>query len=245
MKDSAAGWSRSVVRRRFLLRMAAGVAGGVSGLLQQALAAESTTVAPGIRSVRGTVFVNGERARVGTVVPEGATVITESNSEITYVVGRDAYLQRAGTHVLVGRAMASVFRVVTGALLAVFATGTQRTIATSVITAGIRGTGCYVEVEEKRTYFCLCYGTVDLAPTSGRMRTYTTGHHDSPYWIDEAGTVTAAEMRKPRRYGARLAGEPRRTAGAVYAAIYKIEERTLKPAHVQGRNPRPLKPVLT
>lgn len=194
MKNSASESATSTVRRRLLLRMAAGVAGGVSGLAQQVLAAQPSGVAPGVRSVRGTVLVNGEPARVGTIVPQGATVVTEAGAQATYVVGRDAYLQRAGTHVLIGRGMASVFRVVTGALMAVFGPGTRRTIATSVITAGIRGTGCYIEAHEQKTYFCLCYGTVDLEPTAGGMRTYTTKHHDSPYWIDEAGTVTSAEM---------------------------------------------------
>ena len=195
MKHSTPRSARATIRRQLLLRMAAGVAGGVSGLVQQALAADPSAVVPGMRSVRGTVLVNGEPARVGTLVPPGATVVTEGDSQATYVVDRNAYLQRAGTQVLIGRGVASVFRVVTGALLATFGRGSQRTIATSVITAGIRGTGCYIEAEERRTYFCLCYGTVDLQPVSGAMRSYTTQRHDSPYWIDDTGTVTSAEMR--------------------------------------------------
>jgi len=37
---------------------------------------------------------------------------------------------------------------------------------------GIRGTGAYIEAEPTRTYFCLCYGTADVAATmsSERMR---------------------------------------------------------------------------
>lgn len=194
MKHSTSSSARSLVRRQLLLRIAAGVAGGVSGLAQQVLAAQPSAIAPSMRSLRGMVFVNGERARVGTPVPQGATVVTEDNAEATYVVGSDAYLQRAGTQVLIGRGISSVFRVVTAALLAAFGRGSQRTIATSVITAGIRGTGCYIEAEERRTYFCLCYGTVDLQPNSGAMRS-TTQHHDSPYSIDETGAVTSAEMR--------------------------------------------------
>lgn len=194
MKPSKPGFSGSTARRRLLQHMALGVAGGLSGIVRQALAAEPAGTAQGIRSVRGTVFINGDPARVGTPVPEGATLVTEANSEATYVIGRDAYLQRAGTHVLIGRGAASIFRLVTGALMAVFGTGTQRTLTTPVITAGIRGTGCYLEVEERRTYFCLCYGSVDLTPVGGPSRSYSTRHHDSPYWIDDSGNVTRAAM---------------------------------------------------
>ena len=54
----------------------------------------------------------------------------------------------------------------TGGLLAVWKGNRQ--IETSVATAGIRGTGCYIEVEKRRTYFCLCYGAVVLQPKNGQ-----------------------------------------------------------------------------
>ena len=183
----------SPARRRLLEQMAAGVVGGISGALQQALAADPAG-AQGVRSVRGAVLVNGAPAIVGTPVPEDATVITQAGAEATYVVGQDAFLQRAGTHVVIGRG-AAIFRVVTGALLGAFTPGSRRTISTGVMTAGIRGTGCYVEAEARRTYFCLCYGAVDLTPLNGATRSYTTQHHDSPFWIDQGGNVTQGEMR--------------------------------------------------
>jgi hypothetical protein len=37
-------------------------------------------------------------------------------------------------------------------------------LVTSTATIGIRGTGCYIEAEEARTYFCLCYGEAEVTP---------------------------------------------------------------------------------
>ena len=193
---STAAKVQSVARRRVLQQMAIGVVGGLSGVLQQALAADlAAGGGEGIRSVAGgTVYVDGVPAAVGTPVREGSVVVTPGGAVATYVVGRDAFLQRSGTHVEIGRGAAAVFRVVTGALMGTFTPGSRSTVATRVVTAGIRGTGCYVEAEIHRTYFCLCYGSVELTPINGVMRSYSTQHHDSPYWIDADGRVTQARM---------------------------------------------------
>lgn len=90
----------SASRRRLLQQMAIGAVGGISGALQRALAADLAAGGAGIRSVRGgTVLVDGAPAVVGTPIHPGATVITQEGAEATYVVGRDAFLQRSGTHV--------------------------------------------------------------------------------------------------------------------------------------------------
>jgi len=143
--------------------------------------------------MRGTVLVNGEQARVGMIVPPGATVVVGGDSEAAYTIAEDAFLQRAGSQIQINAA-ATVFRVITGALLSVFRPGTPKTVRMPVATAGIRGTGCYVEVGVARTYFCLCYGAVDLTPDGGRTRSYSTQHHDSPSWIDSVGGVESTGM---------------------------------------------------
>ncbi len=43
-----------------------------------------------------------------------------------------------------------------------FGRGGERTIRTATATAGIRGTGVYVEASSILSYFCTCYGEVDL-----------------------------------------------------------------------------------
>ena len=186
--------------RRTLLKLlaAAGVLGpaGLAGLCQQALANGNSPVTPGLRKIRGDVTINGKPAREGQKVGAGDTVMTGRGGEAIYVIDQDAFMQRENTTVNFGAsagadATKKLMRVVTGRILSVFGKG-ERTIAVSTATLGIRGTACYIEDEgngpadsHARTYFCLCYGSVELVPTAapaGRT-TYTTAYHDKPMYI--------------------------------------------------------------
>jgi hypothetical protein len=180
-------------RRPFLQNTAAAVGLGLAGMLQQALAAEPAASRQGIRQLRGTVLVNGKPARLGMRLQPEDTVATDADSEVTFVIGADAFLQRAESRVQVPAATGvSVFRISIGALLGVFGRG-PKAVEMPTGHAGIRGTGCYVKIEPRRTYFCLCYGSVDLTPHGGAMRSYSTRRHESPFWIEQ-GTLSRAEV---------------------------------------------------
>jgi hypothetical protein len=71
-----------------------------------------------------------------------------------------------------------------GALLSVFGRAEQR-IYTSTATIGIRGTGVYAEADPELTYFCTCYGTVDLTAKQdpNSRETIQSKHHDKPVYI--------------------------------------------------------------
>lgn len=167
-------------RRRALLALAAGI--GLHSALRAALA---QTAAQGIRTAKGEVSVNGKPAAPGNTVRPGDAIVLGKDALATFIVGQDAFLMRgdsraelAGSGVLV-----SAVQLVTGALLGVFGGGEHR-LATSTATIGIRGTGAYMEAEPWRTYFCLCYGTAEVATTQGGAReSYSTRHHDSPRYI--------------------------------------------------------------
>jgi len=181
--------------RRGCLKLlaAAGVFGpaGISGFISQALAMGKVPVAPGMHRLRGEVTVNGKSAHPGQLIGPGDTVKTGVDSEAIYVVGQDAFLQRDQTTLVFGEdAVKSLFRVITGRVLSVFGKSKQqRTVHVSTATLGIRGTGCYIEDEGSgetaRTYFCLCYGSVELIPTAAPQErtSYSTIHHDRPYYI--------------------------------------------------------------
>jgi len=157
----------------------------LSGFLQQARSAGSKPVVPGLHKIEGEVRVNGQVARQGQAIGPGDTVVTGAASLAIYVIGGDAFLQRENTTVSLGTgALQDVLRLITGKLLSVFAKG-ERRIQTPTATIGIRGTGCYLEAEEKRVYFCLCYGTADVSPLAepGRVETITTRHHDHPVYL--------------------------------------------------------------
>ena len=165
----------------------AGVA-GLSGLISEALANGSKPILPGMHKVTGSVTVNGKPAQPGMAVGAGDTVVTAAGGEAIYVIGQDAYLQREKSTVSfaagVAGAAVGVMRVLTGKILSVFGKG-EKSLVTPTATIGIRGTGCYIEAEEKRVYFCLCYGAADVAPAAdpSRVERIETKHHDHPIYI--------------------------------------------------------------
>lgn len=179
--------------RRTLLKAlaAAGMFGpaGISGLIGNALAKGSAPVAPGLHKLRGSVTVNSKPAKEGQLVGPGDTIVTGPGSEAIYVIGQDAFLQRESSTISFGADVAqNLMRVLSGKILSVFGKG-ARTVQTSTATIGIRGTGCYIEDEgpgvQSRTYFCLCYGSVELTPTAApqERESYSTTHHDKPMYV--------------------------------------------------------------
>jgi hypothetical protein len=172
-------------RRRMLARLLVGGSAAplaLNALVRDALARDDRS---GLRGFRGTVTINGVPAKFGMDVQAGDSVRTGPGSEAIYVIGRDVFMQRGDSHVAFGSgAAADLMRVITGRLLSVFDRG-QRRIATPAATIGIRGTGCYIEAAEEKTYFCLCYGEAVIARTGDPAQTETvqTRHHDKPMWL--------------------------------------------------------------
>ena len=191
-------------RRKTLVRLAAlGVTGalgpaGIMGLIQEALANGDKPIAVGINSLQGSATINGVVAKIGMLVKPGDTVATGSakGSYAVVVIGRDAYLLREGTSVTFEgnkeqAGTVSKVLIATGKILSVFAkrpAESRLNISAQTATIGIRGTGCYIEIHDKRTYFCLCYGeaTVDGSGME-KSKIIKATHHDSPVWLDESG----------------------------------------------------------
>jgi hypothetical protein len=176
--------------RRQLLQglVAAGAlgAGGLSGLIQQVLAAGVTPTAPGVYRLRGKVAINGVPAKEGMLVKPGDTVVTGPGSEAVYVIGQDAFMQGENSQVAFGSDLAKdFFRVVSGKILSVFGKG-SKTLQTATATIGIRGTGCYIEAAVETVYFCLCYGVADVVSTRDPSikETIETKHHDHPVYLN-------------------------------------------------------------
>jgi hypothetical protein len=188
-------------RRRHLKSLAAAGllgAGGISGLIREVLAAGVKPVPPGLYRVKGDVRINGQPAREGSPVKPGDSVTTGRGAEAVFVIGQDAFLQRENSVVNFGQdAAREFFRVVTGKLLSVFGKGEKR-LATPTATIGIRGTGCYIEADEKTVYFCLCYGVAEVVPMAEPTRTerIETRHHDHPILIhNDQGMPSMADAK--------------------------------------------------
>lgn len=171
------------MNRRYLLRIIAAT-GLAPFFIRQALANGSKPLQPGLRKVIGTVFVNGHAATEGALINPGDVVSTGVESQAIYVIGQDAFLQRASTEVRFPMNAEAFFRLVAGRLLSVFGRGDKR-LLTPTATIGIRGTACYLETNDSKTYFCLCYGTADLTPLAAPQErtTIQTKHHDHPIYI--------------------------------------------------------------
>ena len=144
---------------------------------------------PGMRSIKGSVTIDGQPAQPGQRVGPGQTVRTEAGAEAIYVIGDDAFLQHENSEFTTGTSAGVVaLRYLTGRVLSVFGRGKKR-LETPTATIGIRGTACYIEAEAAQTYFCLCYGTAVVAATANprAQRTVRTKHHESPFYIDRMG----------------------------------------------------------
>jgi hypothetical protein len=169
--------------RRHWLQTLAG--GGLAALLYSRLAHAQTPLPGGMQRMRGAVTINGIPAKHAQAIQPGDSVATAADAEAIYLIGQDAFLQRGGTHVSFGeRAAADFLRVLSGRLLSVFGSGEKR-LAVGTATLGIRGTACYIEEEAARTYFCLCYGEVEVIPKVApqQREIYRTTHHDHPIYI--------------------------------------------------------------
>jgi len=170
-----------IQRRRALVALAAGI--GLHPALRVALA--QTSPKEGVRTIKGEVSVNGKPTTLGALIRPGDTIEVGKDAVAAFVVGQDAFLMRSNSRAeLAGSgALVAAVQLVTGALLAVFGGGEHR-LATATATIGIRGTGGYMEAEPWRTYFCLCYGTAEVAATRSEAReSYSTQHHDAPRYI--------------------------------------------------------------
>ena len=190
---------QNALRRRWLKSAAAlGLLGpaGISGLIQEALAKGDLPITQGIQSLTGTVTVNGQPAKVGMPVKVGDRVATGAKSSAVVLVGKDAYLLRDNSTIVLEESKAlpgllGEVAVLTGKVLSVLEKRlrdqrVQYRVPNAAI--GIRGTGFYIEIYPERTYFCLCYGEAAIdGKGMSEPKIVKTTHHESPLWLDDRG----------------------------------------------------------
>jgi hypothetical protein len=135
----------------------------------------------------GDATVNGERMRPQSYLQTGDQIVTGPGSSLVFVIGNTAFQVRQNSRFAVDRGATlnavSVLRMLTGAVASVWGRGTSRQIVTPTLTAGIRGTGVYTEVrpqENYRSYFCNCYGTVDMG--AGPDKAVSRAEYHQAFW---------------------------------------------------------------
>ena len=174
---------------------------GISGLIREALAKGDAPVIKGINSLSGSATVNGVAAKAGTPVKPGDKVSTSTGSSVVIVIGKDGFLLRDNTSVTFEQSKSNPgivqgVLVTTGKVLAVFATRTDEEFVIKVpnATIGVRGTGCYIEAADTRTYFCLCYGVAAIGGAGmAEPKILKTTHHENPVWLDDRGGIMKVE----------------------------------------------------
>lgn len=139
----------------------------------------------------GDININGERLNPQRTIQTGDQMVTGPGSHLVFVIGNSSYLVRQNSRFAVERGATlntvSLLRILTGAIASVWGRGSERRIVTPTLTAGIRGTGVYTEVlpeQGYRSYFCNCYGTVDLA--AGTQRTVSVSNYHQSFWGEAA-----------------------------------------------------------
>jgi hypothetical protein len=119
-------------------------------------------------------------------VHPGDRINTGPNAQIVFAVDRDAMLVRQNSQLDL---LKDGFRLVSGAVLSVFAPKQRKELRTPTSTIGIRGTAVYLEAEAERTYACTCYGEAVLEPLAdpAARETVRTTHHEQPRYIFARG----------------------------------------------------------
>jgi hypothetical protein len=167
-------------RRSFLQAAAAWTAmGGV--------AAAQAQQRSNIVELRGDAQLNGQRLSAQQAIQTGDTIETGPDAHLIFVIGNSSFQVRQNSQLTVERGASlnavSVLRLLTGAVVSVWGRGNLRRIYTPTLTAGIRGTGVYTEVfpqQNLRSYFCNCYGTVDME--AGADKTVSVSVYHQSFW---------------------------------------------------------------
>jgi hypothetical protein len=143
--------------RRHFLRAAAV---GASGVL---IPLEAFGAPDQVHDLRGRVTINGAPATNKSEIKPGDRIVAGSDGHFVFVIGQDAFMVRSRSELVIERYEGEgLLRLVTGALGAVFGRGRKRQVIAGNVTAGIRGTGVYLETRGDGTYFCTCWGAVEL-----------------------------------------------------------------------------------
>jgi hypothetical protein len=145
-----------------------------------------------MQEIKGDVKINGIAAKIDDPVKIGDVITTGAKSRAVFVLGENAFLIHENTRLALEsdvhgpqeRRVLTVIRILRGRMLAVFGRGRKK-IYTKTAILGVRGTGIYIESEEKKTYVCTCYGRVNIMSVAdpSASETVNTTYHESPRFV--------------------------------------------------------------
>ena len=150
----------------------------------------------------GSIKINGYPLQPTSMIKPGDTIETGEDSEIVFTQGKDAYLLRSNTRIiLINNGIVDILRLLSGAVLSVFGSG-KKQIKTPTATIGIRGTGTYLEATERETYLCTCYGKTEITSNDDPSVTdsISTQHHEEPRFIRNTAQGAIIEKAPVRNH---------------------------------------------
>ena len=120
----------------------------------------------------------------------GALVIESDKEEAKFKIGKDAFLLRPNSKIelIHDGTFTKALTLLGGGVLGVFGGG-DKVLKTKTFTAGIRGTGVYLqEYAKDAVYSCLCYGKGDYKSNDSDEILFSLDaiHHDKPVQIVQA-----------------------------------------------------------
>lgn len=134
---------------------------------------------------------------------KGALIIETDHEESRFKIGKDAFLLRPNSKIALEHdgIFTKALSLLGGGAMAVFGGG-EKKVHTKTFTAGIRGTGIYLqEYADDMVYSCLCYGKADYhAPLSSELLLSLEAiHHDKPIQVVKTskGKLEYYEYREP------------------------------------------------
>lgn len=167
-------------RRDFLQAAAAWAAWGGAATVQ----AQSRS---NVVQLTGDALLNGSTLLPQQTIQTGDQITTGPKSTLIFVLGSSSFHVRQNSMLTVERGptlnAVSLLRLLSGAVVSVWGRGSNRRITTPTLTAGIRGTGVYTEIfadQGGRSYFCNCYGTVNI--TAGADRAVSQSEYHEAFW---------------------------------------------------------------
>ena len=158
----------------------------------------SVTVVMAIDSkVKGDVSINGKEVKSGVKVNLGDFIKTGKKSKIVFNVGEDAFMAKENTEFKINKKDGvQRLNIISGGILSVFKKGNNTDVITENMTAGIRGTGVYMESLEGKSYFCLCYGETDFEIHKTQKHKSLEARHHQMIWVKKDGTVKKAKVMR-------------------------------------------------
>ena len=142
--------------------------------------------------IEGNVLINGKKATTKMKVNLGDYIVTSKKSKIIFNIGEDAFMAKGKSEFIIEQGdNVRKINVISGGLLGVFKKGSKYKLSTENMTAGIRGTGVYIQSKDHKSYFCTCYGKTEV-DVEHKQFSMQAKHHKM-IWIKENGEIKDAK----------------------------------------------------